>query len=97
MRELYSDFLMPAAVTAQGGPVAWNYEAMRRTAARRIYLKAKVSTEAAIALAEASPYPEGVKLGIRKQLANTQEITLGQVQILLGWAARRAQHTGRER
>jgi hypothetical protein len=91
MREIYSDFLMSAAATAQGGPVVWDYEAMRRVAGARIYLKVGLSTEAAVALAESSPYPEGVKLGIRKQLAKYQEITLGQVQILLGWAARKAQ------
>lgn len=72
-----------------------DYETMKRRSAVRIWLKVKVDLPIALQLADGSAYPEGVKLGIRKQIANDQEVTLEQMRILLGWAARRAQHTGR--
>jgi hypothetical protein len=80
---------------AAGSPKILDYEIMRRRSAVRLYLKVKVNLPSALELADASAYPEGVKLGIRKQIANDQEVTLEQIRILLGWAARRAQHTGR--
>jgi len=82
--------LMPARW--EDTPAVWSYEHMRTRAARVRYLSGvRVSTDSALALAELSPYPRGVKLGIMKQVANEKAVTLRQVGILLGWAADRAQ------
>lgn len=55
------------------------------------YVKIKLDVTAALALADRSPYPRGVRLAVMQQVANTKEITLEQMRILLGWAARKAQ------
>lgn len=72
--------------------VLLSYDIMRRNASVLSgYVKLRISTEFALALADRSPYPSGVKLGVMKQVANTKEVTLEQMRILLGWAARKAQ------
>lgn len=55
------------------------------------YVKIKMNLKSALALAALSPYPDGVKIGVMKQIANTKEITLEQMRFLLGWAARKSQ------
>jgi hypothetical protein len=50
-----------------------------------------MNLKSALALAALSPYPDGVKIGVMKQIANTKEITLEQMRFLLGWAARKSQ------
>jgi hypothetical protein len=76
----------------QGTPVVWNYDMMKRVASRLPwYTPVNLDTDVALSIAEMSPYPSGVKLGVRKQLANDKAITLRQISILLGWAADRAQ------
>ena len=82
--------LMPARW--EDTPVVYSYEHMRTRAARVRYLSGvRVSTDSALALAELSPYPRGVKLGIMKYYANTRYVTLSQLRIILGWSADRAQ------
>lgn len=93
MQKLYAPLY--GVPSGDSSPEIFDYEIMRRRDTRRIYLKTQVALPVALALAGSSPYPDGVKLGIRKQIANNSEITLEQMRILLGWAARRAQHTGR--
>lgn len=74
------------------GEKTWGYEDLRAEAALlRGYVKIKMSLPSALALAEKSPYPSGVRLGVMKQMSNTKEITLEQMRILLGWAARKSQ------
>lgn len=73
-------------------PVIWDYDRMRRSAARLSpFTPLKLDEDSALELAAKSPYPEAVKLGVRKHLANGEGITLRQLAIILGWAARRAQ------
>lgn len=73
-------------------PVFFNYEIMRQSAGQLTgYVKVKLDVSAALALADASPYPRGVRLGVMKQVASGREITLEQMRILLGWAARKSQ------
>lgn len=68
------------------------YDYLRSHASQlRGRVKIKVDVRAALALADLSPYPQSVKLGVMKQVSNTREITLEQMRILLGWAAQRAQ------
>jgi hypothetical protein len=55
------------------------------------YVRIKVDVNVAFALADKSPYPRGVRLGIMKQVANSKFVTLEQMRILLGFAAQRAQ------
>lgn len=88
--------LLPSRLTKENSPVIWSYEVMKQAEGQLAwYSKTSMGERVALNLAERSPYPEGVKLAIRKQLANASEITLAQMRILLGWAARRSQHTGR--
>lgn len=75
--------------------VLYSYEHMRRSSARPFYMTVNLKPEVAVSLAEQSPYPDGVKLAVMKQLANEKLVTLTQLRIFLGWAARRSQHTGR--
>lgn len=87
-----SYYMMPTSVSGDGSPAVWNYDILKLVAGNLTgYVKIKVDVLVALALAEKSPYPRGVKLGVMKQVANSKEITLSQMQILLGWAARRAQ------
>lgn len=58
------------------------------------YVKIKVDVRAALALAAKSPYPDGVRLAVMKQVSNTKEITLEQLRILFGWSARKSQAQG---
>lgn len=77
-------------------PVIFDYDRMLAHASHLTgYVKIKLDVRAALELARLTPYPDGVKVGIMKQVANAGEITLEQTRIMLGWAARRAQHTGR--
>lgn len=93
---IYAPLYEVPASERESGFIFGSYETMRAEANRLTgYVKTKISTEVALNLADRSPYPEGVKLAVRKQLANENEITLSQMRIFLGWAARRAQHTGR--
>jgi hypothetical protein len=70
----------------------FGYEFLRLSAGQLSpYTRINVNAKVALALADKSPYPQGVKLGIRKQLANDNSISLRQLNILLGWAADRAQ------
>ena len=83
---------MPGHVTRRGGPVMGDYDLLRAMAGQLTgYVKVKVDVKIALALAEKSPYPRGVKLGVMKQVANAREITLSQMGVLLGFAAQRAQ------
>lgn len=76
----------------QNSPILWNYEIMKRDAGQlRGYVKVVMDVRAAFNLADASPLPHGVRLGIMKQVSNTKEITLAQMRMLLGWAADKAQ------
>ena len=76
----------------QPGFVIWNYGLMKLEASKlRGYVKVKMDVRAALALADKSPLPRGVRLGIMKQVSNTKEITLAQMRVLLGWAADKAQ------
>jgi hypothetical protein len=76
----------------QDSRVVWDYDRMKREASRMAwYTSVTVPAYIAYDLADMSPYPNGVKLGIRKQLANDKKITLRQMSILLGWAANKAQ------
>ena len=86
------------AEASQGSPVIYDY-ALHQEYASRIhgYVKVRIALPVALSMAAASPYPDGVKVGVMKQISNNSEVTLQQMRILLGWAARRAQHTGRER
>lgn len=81
--------LMPAL--PQDSPVIWDYGIMKRQAGFLGLTPVDLSLPVALSLAEMSPYPRGVKLGIMKQVANGKPPTLRQMAILLGWAADRAQ------
>ena len=71
---------------------AFGYEYLRLNAGKLSpYTRVNLSTQVAFSLAEKSPYPQGVKLGIRKHLANENAVSLRQLSILLGWAADKAQ------
>lgn len=84
-----SYYLMPAQ--PQGTPAIWNYNIMRKVSGRLGGLvKISLATGVALRMAELSPYPRGVKLGIMKQVADNKGITLRQMQILLSFAAQRA-------
>lgn len=75
-------------------PVFFNYDMMRLGASYLTgYVKVKVDVKSALTLADKSAYPRGVRLGVMKQVANTREITLEQMRIILGWAARKSQDT----
>lgn len=87
-------YVMPSVARTHGG-VMHNYEHMRRSSARPFYMTVNLKPEVAVSLAEQSPCPDGVRLAVMKQLANENRITLTQLRVFLGWAARRAQHTGR--
>ena len=68
----------------------FSYEIMRQAAGRLTgYVKVKLDVNAALGLADLSAYPRGVRLGVMKQVASNREITLEQMRILLGWAARK--------
>lgn len=70
-----------------------DYEWLRNDAAQlRGYVKVKLDVRAALALADMSPYPRGVRVGVMKQVASAREISLEQMRIMLGWAARKSQH-----
>ena len=56
----------------------------------RGHVKVRVALDVATQLSQKCPYPTGVKLGIMKQISNSQEITLQQMRILFGWAADKA-------
>lgn len=72
--------------------MAVGYEDMRFQASRMsAYTPVRVSLDVALKLAEQAPYPRAVKVGIMTQIANNKYVTLRQMQILLGWAADRAQ------
>ncbi len=84
--------IIPPRVTQLGGPVIGDYDLLARMAGILTgYVKVKVDVQVALNLAEKSPYPRGVKLGVMKQVANNREVTLEQMRILLGFAAQRAQ------
>lgn len=73
-------------------PVIWSYDIMRTNASiLQGYLKIKLDVNSALGLAAKSPYPDGVKVGVMKQVTNANEITLEQTRIMLGWAAQKAQ------
>lgn len=83
--------IIPPHLAHVPGP-AYGYEDTRILASRLTgYVKVKVDVHAALALAGKSPYPRGVRLGVMKQVANSREVTLEQMRILLGFAAQRAQ------
>jgi hypothetical protein len=89
--QVNSYYMTPTHATTQGGPVIWNYGYAKRYASQLTgYIKVKMDVRAALALAEQSPYPRGVRLGVMKQVSGSKEITLEQMRILLGWAARKA-------
>ena len=88
-------FLTLPGITAKGGPVAWDYEKFRVSSSLVYYMKVKLALPVAQELAAGSPYPDAVNVGMMKQVANDGVVTLEQMRILLGWAARRSQHTGR--
>jgi hypothetical protein len=70
----------------------FGYEDLRRHAGQLdFYTRVDVDLHVALALADKSPYPKGVRLGIMKQIANNRSISLRQLSILLGWAADKAQ------
>lgn len=82
---------MPSRLAEQPGP-SWDAEHVRLVNSILTgYVKVKLDVRAALALAEKSPSPRGVKLGVMKQVANNREVTLEQMRILLGFAAQRAQ------
>jgi len=91
----YAPFYAMPASEREGGFSLASYERMKAASAHPGYFKVKVSQDIALSMARQSPYPDGVKVGIMKQIANNREITLEQMRIILGYAARRAQHTGR--
>jgi len=95
MSDLYAP-LYPCP-SASDSPVIYDYARHQEYSSQlRGYVKIKLAGDVAFTLAANSPYPDAVKVGVMKQLANPgTEITLEQTRILLGWAARRAQHTGR--
>lgn len=73
-------------------PVFFNYEIMKLAASQLTgYVKVKVDVNSALSLADTSPSPRSVRLGVMKQVASNKEITLEQMRILLGFAARKAQ------
>lgn len=72
-------------------PDFYSYEHMRKDATRHFYMQVKVAETVATEIALKTPFPDGVKLAVMKQIANEKMITLRQLLILLSWAARRAQ------
>lgn len=74
--------------------MAVGYEDMRLQAARMgTYTRVKLNLSVALKLAEMSPFPRAVKVGVMKAVAgNDKGISVHQMGILLGWAADRAQH-----
>lgn len=96
MKKVYAPLYHVPAAEAGDSPVVWDYERMKRQAGQlNGYVKFRIALPSALALAEKSSYPRGVKLAVMKQISNTKEITLEQMRIILGWAARKSQHTGR--
>ena len=84
--------IIPPRITELGGPVIGDYNLLTRMAGILTgYVKVKVDVRVSLDLAQKSAYPRGVKLGVMKQVANSREITLEQMRILLGFAAQRAQ------
>ena len=67
------------------------YADLKRWAAEPGYIKIKVALPIALYLAEQTPYPRAVKLGVMKHFANARYVTLAQLRIILGWSADRAQ------
>jgi len=82
-------YAMPASEREGGFPLA-SYERMKEASAYPGYIKVKVSRHAALGLAAKSPYPDGVKLAMMKQIAVLGTVTLEQCRILLTYAANRA-------
>lgn len=84
-------YFSPKAAEGNGSPIVLNY-AMQKFMASQLmgYVKVKVDVNTALAMAQKSPYPSGVKLAIMKQVANDKEITLQQLRVLFGWAADKA-------
>lgn len=71
--------------------VAFGYDTIRaQSGSLQWGTKIRLAQPVAEYLAEESAYPQGVQLGVMKQIATTKEITLEQMRILLGWAARKA-------
>lgn len=69
----------------------YGYDDLKRWASALGFTPVNLNTDVALQLADMSPYPRGVRLGVMKQLANGKPVTLRQMSILLGWAADRAQ------
>lgn len=84
--------VVPSTAKAPISDITFNY-AWHQAANNQLtgYVKIKIDVNVALALAEKTPYPTGVKLAVMQQVANSKEITLEQMRILLGWAARKAQ------
>jgi hypothetical protein len=98
VRKPYAPFYCVPRSKAENSPVIFDYDDYRRNENRMsAYAKVRLTEDVASALAELSPYPNGVYVGLMKQVANTRTITLRQMSILLSWAAQRAQQTGRAR
>jgi hypothetical protein len=102
MTEIYAKQYAPLyeCPTSPDSPVIYSYDHMARQASQLTgYIKIKMKLNVGLALAAKSPYPEAVKIGMMKMFSNAQgkghDLTLEQARIMLGWAARRAQHTGR--
>ena len=92
MNDLYSPLYRVPASESKNSRTVFDCDALRRNASRiDFFVKIDVDTDVALKLAEMSPYPAAVKLGVMKQVANNKAVTLRQMKILLGWAADRAQ------
>lgn len=71
--------------------MTFGYADLKRWAAESSYIRIKVALPVAMYLAEQSPYPRAVKVGIMKHVANAKYVTLSQLRVILGWSADRAQ------
>lgn len=93
MSDLYAP-IMPTR--GLDGPPIFTCDNLREQASNLYgYHKVKLDIRSALELARMSPYPDGVKVAMMKQVANYSEITLEQARILLGWAARKSQASSR--
>ena len=95
IRNVYAP-LMP---TPKGnGPELYNHRVHQEVAGQLTgYVKIKLDVRVALDLAAQSANPTGVKIAVMKQVANNKEITLEQLRILFGWAARKAKVVLREK
>lgn len=81
----------PAPDLTQGSPVILNYNLMKQNSGRTSYFKVRLPLNIALYLADRSPFPNSAKLGVMQQFAMTKDVSLAQLQIILSWAARKAQ------